>query len=292
MSGARRLVLSGVALTILLALVAVASHAHRPGGGSGGGSAHAPKLLFEYLASMMFVLFPLGVVVVLWVMSLRRRQQLLEGGHTRRQVFGLLALVLLALPLALLVRYYASRGNGAAPPQPPRPAGTTGTDALDPTHAATAQFQWLPALVLGSLLVALMLGVVAALVWRRRRGGDWDREAALAAALDEVLADTLDDLRAERDARKAVIAAFRRLERTFAAHEVPREEAETPREYVDRALDRLGVSTASVRRLTALYERAKFSRHEIDATMKDDAIEALAGVRAELEAKPEERAAA
>jgi hypothetical protein len=293
MSGARRLVLSGVALTALLALVAVASHAHRPGGGSGGGSAHAPKLLFEYAASMMFVLFPIGVIVVIWVMSLRRRQRLLEGGYGRRQFLGLLGLVLLAVPVALGIRLYADRGDGGVtPPQLPKPASGGGKDSLHPAHAASAQFQWAPALVLASLLLALVLGFVAALIWRRRRGADWDREAALAAALDEVLSDTLDDLRAERDPRKAVIGAFKRLERTFAAHDVPREEAETPREYVDRALDRLGVSAASVGRLTALYERAKFSRHEIDATMKDDAIEALAGVRAELEEKPEERAAA
>ena len=35
MSGARKLMLSGIALIALLALVAVASHAHRPGGGNG-----------------------------------------------------------------------------------------------------------------------------------------------------------------------------------------------------------------------------------------------------------------
>jgi Domain of unknown function (DUF4129) len=98
-----------------------------------------------------------------------------------------------------------------------------------------------------------------------------------------VLADTLDDLRAERDPRRAVIGAYARLERTFAAHDVAREPSETPREYVDRALDRLGVSAFAVRRLTQLYERAKFSPHEIDAAMKDDAIDALAGLREELE---------
>jgi hypothetical protein len=84
-----------------------------------------------------------------------------------------------------------------------------------------------------------------------------------------------------------VIGAYARLERTFAAHDVARDPSETPREYVDRALDRLGVSTVAVRRLTLLYERAKFSPHEIDASMKDDAIDALAGLRAELEAGAE-----
>ena len=83
MSGARRLLLSGIALTALLAVVALASHAHRPGGGGGGGSAETPKLIFEYGASVMFILFPFGVLAVLWVASLGRRQKLLEGGGDR-----------------------------------------------------------------------------------------------------------------------------------------------------------------------------------------------------------------
>jgi hypothetical protein len=123
------------------------------------------------------------------------------------------------------------------------------------------------------------------------RGDDWEQEAALSAALGEVLADTLDDLRAEQSPRRAVIRAFARMEKTFAAHRVERDPSETPREYVERALDRLGVSSASVRQLTNLYERAKFSRLEIDETMKADAIDALAGLRAEL-VEPEARAAA
>ena len=80
MSGSRRLVLSGIALTALLAVVALASHAHRPGGGTGGGSAQTPKLIFEYGATVMFILMPFGILTVLWVASFGRRQKLLEGG--------------------------------------------------------------------------------------------------------------------------------------------------------------------------------------------------------------------
>ena len=43
------------------------------------------------------------------------------------------------------------------------------------------------------------------------------------------------------------------------------------------------MSASSARGLTELYERAKFSPHAIEKTMKDDAIVALAGLRAELE---------
>jgi hypothetical protein len=80
------------------------------------------------------------------------------------------------------------------------------------------------------------------------------------------------------------------MEQTFAAYGVPREEHETPLEYVSRALDSLKVSSYAVRRLVQLFERAKFSPHAVGPGMKDDAIEALAGLRAELEVQQMEAA--
>ena len=292
MSGSRRLVLSGIALTVLLALVALASHAHKPGGGTGGGTSETPKLIFEYGATVMFILLPFGIITVIWVASLGRRQKLIDGDGVGsfRAIF---TFGLVAIPMAYLIRHFVTshvhpRQNGSvAVPGAEGPANSN----LDPGHAATGQFHWVVALIAGSLILALVIGVVAAVVAKRLRGDDWAQEAALSAALDEVLADTLDDLRAEKSPRRAVIRAFARMEKTFAAHNVQREPSETPREYVERALDRLGVSSASVRQLTKLYERAKFSRLEIDERMKADAIDALAGVRAEL-VEPDALAAA
>lgn len=285
MNGARRLLLSGVALTALLAAVAVASRAHRPGGGPGGGTSHAPRLVFEYTASALFVLMPIGILVVLWVASLGRRQRLLEGGAQRKQFQTLLLVCCVGIPLLFVGRHYIHY-HSPRQVSDPKPGQTKGVEAKD-SNAGDAQFQWLPAVGMASFLLAGAAGTVALILWKRRQGPAWEREAELAAALDEVLADTLDDLRAERHPRRAVIGAYARLERTFAAHGVARDPSETPREYVDRALDRLGVSTFAVRRLTQLYERAKFSPHEIDAEMKDDAIDALAGLRAELDSETE-----
>jgi hypothetical protein len=291
MSGSRRLVLSGIALTALLAVVALASHAHRPGGGSGGGSAQTPKLIFEYGASVMFVLMPFGILTVLWVASLGRRQKLLESKSVGSQFRTIFMFALFGIPLAYLIRHFVTIHANPRPTGAGAAGGVTGAAKLGREHAATGQFHWVVALIVGSLIFALVAGIVAATVWKRMRGDDWEQEAALSAALGEVLADTLDDLRAEQSPRRAVIRAFARMEKTFAAHRVERDPSETPREYVERALDRLGVSSASVRQLTNLYERAKFSRLEIDETMKADAIDALAGLRAEL-VEPEARAAA
>jgi hypothetical protein len=286
MSRGARLAVSGIALTALLAVVAVASRAHRPGGSSGAGTPHAPTLFFDYIASAMLVLFPLGVIIVVWAMAQGRHQRLLAGETDWRRTLATVVLIGALLAGAVYLRpghgFLHSFGRSG-----PTPAGhgspAKKAKAQKPAPAYHSQFRWLPALIVGSLVLAIIVVGAAAYV-RKRRGGDaWEREAALAAALDEVLADTLEDLRAERDPRRAVIRTYARMEKTFAAYSVAREEAEAPLEYLGRVLDLLSVSASSVRRLTQLFARAKFSAHEVDETMKDDAIEALVGLRAELE---------
>lgn len=291
MSGVRRLMLSGVALTALLALVAVASRAHKPGGGSGASSGHVPKTLLEYAASVMIVLFPLGMIAIVLALAQSRRQKVLAGERNwRRSVALLLVMIPLFVAAFFVVRHLrpGSSTPVTVPTTPPAFTGTvTGTTSstglVQPTEPA--HFQWLPVLVLASFVLTIGAALTLAVYWRRKHGDAWEQEAALLSALDEVLTDTLDDLRAERDPRRAVIRTYARMERTFAAYGVPRQESEAPLEYVARVLDRLNVSVYSVRRVTQLFSRAKFSPHQIDAGMKEEAIEALVGLKAELEHK-------
>ena len=102
------------------------------------------------------------------------------------------------------------------------------------------QFRWEElAIVLGLLLG---LGVLVAAT-RGRLGPEIDRRRApevLAAALDE----SLDDLRADPDLRRAIIAAYARMETALAAAGLPRHPAEAPLEYVERALLTLDTSAA------------------------------------------------
>ena len=46
------------------------------------------------------------------------------------------------------------------------------------------------------LILGLVVTVVVSVYWRRLHGEAWAEEAALMEAVDEVLADSLDDLRA------------------------------------------------------------------------------------------------
>ena len=281
MTGGRRLVVTGAALTALVTLVAIASRAHHPGGGSGAAPARPPMLLIEYWAGLMLVLFPIGAIIVIWALAYRRHEAALAGKTNWRRSLTVVAIVFLILGARLIIAGHLHRPHLKLPSAVN--GGHNGRAQPSGQGAGRSDPYWVPALVLGSLTCALLFTGGYALAKRRREGDVWAAEAELSAALDAVLEDTLNDLRAEADPRRAVIRTYRRMEQTFSAYGVSRGDAETPQEYLERVLDRLNVSTFAVRRLTQLFSRAKFSEHEIDTGMKDEAIEALVGLRAELE---------
>jgi hypothetical protein len=115
---------------------------------------------------------------------------------------------------------------------------------------------------------------------RDQRSASETAPEVLAAALDE----SLDDLRTDPDLRRAIIAAYARMETALAAAGVRRHPAETPLEYLERVLLSLHTSADAVRRLTGLFEWARFSHHEPEPSMRDEAVDALIAVRDELRA--------
>jgi hypothetical protein len=133
-----------------------------------------------------------------------------------------------------------------------------------------------------AIVVALVAGTAIVLVARRKtktpRPWRLGREEAVSAALDE----SLDDLRSDPDLRRAIVAAYARMERALAGVGLERHPAEAPFEYVGRALTTLDTSAAAAERLTSLFEWAKFSQHEPGPEMRDEAIDALVAVRDEL----------
>jgi hypothetical protein len=80
------------------------------------------------------------------------------------------------------------------------------------------------------------------------------------------------------------------MEHVLATHGLERLPADAPLEYLARVLRTLHVRESAVQSLTRLFEYAKFSTHDIDAEMKEEAIAALIAVREDLQA--EEKAAA
>jgi hypothetical protein len=279
-----RAALAIVALLALLLLVAVAAAGRAPGLGTTAPNARAPKLLVDYLATLALLTVPLGAMLFVYSMFQRRATKVRGYGKTRyplRALAGIGILVVLTFVALGRVRSEESRPQLTIPTIPPVTGATTGPAAVrqDPYRA---RFRWLPFFVLGSVVFAFVVG--GTIVAVRRRRGVLPTRDELAAMFADVLDESLDDLRSERDPRKAVIRTYARMERTFAAMGVPRRAFEAPLEYLGRILDAAQTSAHSALRLTRLFERARFSSHEVDDGMKDEAIDALIAIRGELEA--------
>jgi Domain of unknown function (DUF4129) len=282
----RRALAVAAALLGLTAIVALASRARGPGGGST--DTVSTDWLLEYLLLLLFVLFAASVVSGIYLIVTAH-----QGGKwappPRTSLWRtILTLALfLGVVFALISSLHRTNTNSRLPQQ----TGTPRSAKDQRPGGSPAHFDWAPAAVVGGLVV-VGLGAAAWILVRRRVPkktlGEGGASDALIAALDE----SLDDLRDEPDARRAVIAAYARMERALAYEGLARRKTEAPREYLARALPVVGAGAGSVARLTALFEEAKFSPHEVDGGMKAEAIDALAALRDELRAAAAAAAAA
>jgi Domain of unknown function (DUF4129) len=276
----RRELLPVAAAVGLLALVAGGSL--RGPLGSGRGRPHYPADLVDSLLLLLFLaMVAAGALAVVSLWSDRRL------GRQRRRGAGTLNLLLpmAAVVLLWLLRDLLGLGAGGDDAAATTVASPTTLEVAAPTPDPGV----LPLVVAGVALAAMVGIAVAQLVADRRRRGP---PRSPAERLVELLDDTLEDLEREPDPRRAVIAAWARMERGLAAAGLPRHPAEAPFEYAARVLEAALARPGSVQRLTGLFERAKFSRHRIGQADRDQAIAALRAVRQELAAAAEAAAQA
>jgi hypothetical protein len=272
--------LIAVAVVVLLGLVAAASRSDRPSRPADPDGRTLPLEFWDYAVT-------LGLIAIVAVLALAIFMKVpITAPRDRR--FGFSQLIAIGIISALVVL------AGTRMEWPERIGGDSAEEGLlqnERTEEATpqaedssgrkpraAEFQW-PVLFGAGTLVLLGAAVYFA---RRRFAPERQLVHPAASALSAALDESVDDLRAERDPRRAVIAAYARMERALDRHGFPRIRSEAPLEYLARVLRELRVRSGAVLALTELFERAKFSRHEIDADMKEEAIGALIAVRDDL----------
>ena len=287
-----RALLLATAAVALVALVAVSAGGYRLGGSD---STHASPYAIDVILTVVIALYLVAAAAVVLIMfwgglELRRfpRQQ-----TKKQRTFRMVALLIGA---AVLVTIAANRYHWRSHPQTPaqQPVPTQRSNNRQKNNSTAEkkrepQLRWAPFL---AVLGAAGVGFAGLLLAERRRRSRLPSGWDVAEALSDVLEETLDDLRAESDPRRAVIAAYARMERSLAAHGIPRRRFEAPHEYLRHVLTEVSGGRLAATRLTALFERARFSPHEIDAGMKADAIEAIETLQADLAAAEAEEAAA
>jgi hypothetical protein len=271
-----RVLLLGLGVTALLAVAAVASSGRPLSSSRGTGPS---TTFFDYMFTSI-VIAVVAITLIVLVALLLQRPGSFGPPRSRWRLLSTLMSALLSAAAALIF-LHSDLGKRLqrlnAQSQPAQQGGAH--NGKPGAETRNARVRWDEVAV----VVALVAGcVVLAASGRRakRPPRPWRIRSheAVSLALDE----SLDDLRNEPDLRRAIIAAYARMEHALAVSGLPRRPAEAPLEYVERALGELDTSARSARRLTDLFEWAKFSQHEPEAQMRDDAIDALIAVRDEL----------
>jgi hypothetical protein len=278
----RRSIALVAAVVGLLAVVAVAALG-RPLGQSRGPGSGLPTTFWGYVLTTLVIVLALGAIsgfVALFFFRIDRPG--MEFARTR-PLRSIIVMIVVSALIFFIGRHLDFLHHLLARHKTPKPGqGGSKPVKVGGQPVSSVHFEWPEAVVVAGVLLAALL--VYNRRWRvlvrplRPHAGAAPEE--LMAALDE----SLDDLRGDSDLRRAIVAAYARMERALAAAGVPRDPAETPLEYLERVLLSLDASGGAVRRLTDLFEWARFSHHEPEPPMRDEAVDALVAVRDELRA--------
>jgi Domain of unknown function (DUF4129) len=267
----RGLVAAAVLMAGLLAVVALASQGHEGREPAAAGRA-LPAGAIAYAYAALFVLALVAVPLAFYVHVRDTRYS-----RTRRSRAWLLPLGMAVVTVAAVVvpTPFGDEFSNVVDRLRLWPGGNQPADSG--RLARPPAPEWLPFILVASLATA-GAGMLAA----RRLGGRPGR-LGQRRPLAEELPGALDDLRAEPDPRRAVIRTYSRMETLLRSAGASRTRSEAPLEYSARVLLELDLASEPVLALTELFERAKFSRRGIERQQKEEAIQALEQIGAELE---------
>jgi hypothetical protein len=268
-----RPLLVAVCVGLLLFVVALASRpdAGLPPPDVGGQPAQVAVDTFFYLFLLAALAALLIAVWALWphpdvdIPPLERRR------------WPVLLALLASLTVVGLVWWRARWGPFPQLPFPQAGGGSPGTVAGTRAGPPVGQGTDWPAI----LITAVVLAATSLFLWRKSRPSRRRPGAGRSAggALKEVLDAAVDEVMNEEDPRRAVIAAWARMERVLAARGLPRRAAEAPFEYTARAFAELGLPAAGLEGFAWLFEWARFSLNEVTAPMREEAVARLLTLR-------------
>lgn len=279
-----------VGLVVLLAIVAMAARGGHPGTSGHVTTRPVPNTVQDSFVTLLALVYVAMIVaIVIGFFKYKDRWSDPHSNWLKNFVIELIMIAIAGCFAYWLLTHSNLREQAKKVQQAQARSGNNAQKIrhVPATPARTAHFEWPLVLGIGGLV---LVGGVWMYVRSRRRLAPLFAERGLEADMVSAIESTIDDLRSEKDARRAVIAAYALMERTLARHGLARHRSEAPLEYLANILRGLHVRESAVVSLTRLFEFAKFSGHEVDAAMKEEAIEALVAIRDDLQ-REEARAA-
>ena len=231
---------------------------------------------------LVIALLGLGVVIyVVLQFSYASDRRAASADQYRRPgwLYAIFFVVILAFWVASpgfqsAVRDFLERGDRS---------GRSGDSVEQDPSLVSPQREESKALGLGLTAILLVLvvssaAVVHILVTPDRSKSKADRDEALARAIEA----GIEDLENIADPRAAVIACYGGMLSFAEAAGFERDLSDTPSQALIRLFNAVRVDRAEARRLTELFERAKFSQHTIDDEMRREATAILGRIRETL----------
>jgi hypothetical protein len=252
-------------------------------------------------------LFALVALFVLWLLMprhLRRRKKdpdTIEMVYENPKVSPWVAVALLTLSAAplVLMGYLLWRGWSPFGERVARLLSAPGLPApaappVQGPFVPEASSPWFSGAVT-ILALAVGVGCLALALWilfGDRMIGSWEGlKPRSSEGLLEAIDDSLEALRREADARRAIVRCYRRFEHAVTRRGLPRKPWETPMEFMQKALGRLPLAPDVVGTLIDLFHLARFSDHPLGTRERDLAVDSLVEIRAALEGERENASA-
>jgi hypothetical protein len=234
----------------------------------------------NYLLAALSLSFVIAALILRITMVSRRTTNLRAQKTPWWSRLVSFAVIVLILRIAVSSEFIRQRLNDLtqrfAQPTPTATASVTPGSAVP--HVTSRPLGVALTIALALILALAVAGIVFLLARVKGEVAPPLPDDPLVGVLDA----GIDDLRRIADPRQAVIACYARMERLMSSSGIPRLLSDTPTEFLARVLQHRSVSAASAVRLTTLFERAKFSPHQVDEQMREEALDALQQVRDEL----------
>jgi hypothetical protein len=235
------------------------------------------------VAAFLLVVLVLALLILFIVSRAQRPRREAKEVGPRKKRGWFQALGILLLPVMWVVsRPFRDAIERLLQRDPGGPTGPVQGASAHPAAPTITEHSGALGGLLTLLLLVLVLGTCYLIYEMSRKTSGVARAGKAPSALQAALALGIEDLQQIGSPRAAVIASYSRMQ-ALADRLGARRDTDTPLELMDRLVAGLHVPRGSIGALTSLFEKAKFSTHEIDESMRTEALQALTDVRDGLE---------